>query len=390
MNANFHEAIHKLLKYIEVNEHAGYDPYDTLNSWIPFLSVGKFAANVATQLQKRNPVNIRPIIGVKKGLNPKGMGLFLKSYVVMYEIYGNENYFRLAKSIFEWLCNNFSRGFSGKCWGYNFDWATPSHITPAFTPSVVVTGHVVDGIYSYYLLTGSPQARDVIISSARYVSEDIPISTFPEGISLAYTHLSKGACYNASLLAAEILAKADLVQSENRYATIVDGSINYVLSKQKKSGEWWYSYDPTRDSERKQIDFHQGFVLNSLNILNSSGAIRRADVDNAISKGLRYYRDIQFRNNGQSLWRIPREWPVDIHNQSQGIITFSNLAEFDIEYNSFANVIASWTIQQMQDKRGFFYYRKYRLYTNKISYMRWSQAWMLLALVTLAKNNHDC
>ena len=37
----------------------------------------------------------------------------------------------------------------------------------------------------------------------------------------------------------------------------------------------------------------------------------------------------------------------------------------------------------MWDERGFFYYRVLRFGTIRTSYMRWSQAWMLLALATL-------
>jgi len=37
----------------------------------------------------------------------------------------------------------------------------------------------------------------------------------------------------------------------------------------------------------------------------------------------------------------------------------------------------------MWDDRGFFYYRVLRSFTIRTSYMRWSQAWMLLALSVL-------
>jgi len=40
-------------------------------------------------------------------------------------------------------------------------------------------------------------------------------------------------------------------------------------------------------------------------------------------------------------------------------------------------------MKHMWDERGFFYYRVLRLCTIRTSYMRWSQAWMLLALSTL-------
>ena len=40
----------------------------------------------------------------------------------------------------------------------------------------------------------------------------------------------------------------------------------------------------------------------------------------------------------------------------------------------------------MWDERGFFYYRVLRGLTIRTPYMRWSQAWMLFALITLAEN----
>jgi hypothetical protein len=43
----------------------------------------------------------------------------------------------------------------------------------------------------------------------------------------------------------------------------------------------------------------------------------------------------------------------------------------------------------MQDKEGYFYYQIYPLIINKIPYMRWGQAWMLLALSTLDYYSHN-
>jgi hypothetical protein len=44
-------------------------------------------------------------------------------------------------------------------------------------------------------------------------------------------------------------------------------------------------------------------------------------------------------------------------------------------------------MNHMWDDRGFFYYRVLRLFTIRTSYMRWSQAWMLLAIATLLKES---
>jgi hypothetical protein len=38
------------------------------------------------------------------------------------------------------------------------------------------------------------------------------------------------------------------------------------------------------------------------------------------------------------------------------------------------------------DERGFFYYRRLRFFTIRTSYMRWTQAWMFLALATILES----
>jgi hypothetical protein len=376
------ESLQLLIEYIERQNYRGYDPYDTLNSFIKFNALGKWIPAVATQVQKRNPVNIRPLLGIKEDFNPKGMGLFLKAYCNLYRISGDKNHLTRAKWIFEWLLTNYSHGYSGMAWGYNFPWASSNDCKEAFLPSVVVTSHVIDGIFAYYALTKDQRAQQSILSAAEYVSKDIPITQFDTGISFAYTHQSKGACYNASLHAAEILLKACLVEQKSPDERIAQAA-RFVLSRQKEDGSWYYSFDPENNTERKQIDFHQGFILVSLyNIQQQSGFLQK-EIAKAINRGLDFYKQEQFFPNGRSLWRLPQRWPVDIHNQSQGVITFSLLRDYHPDNLKFAKTIARWTIRNMQDKSGYFYYRKYPLLTNKIPYMRWSQAWMLLALAEL-------
>lgn len=65
-------AIKKLVNYIEKQNFKGYDPYDTLNSWFPFQRLGKWLAVLAIQFQKRNPINIRLLLGVKNLIALKG------------------------------------------------------------------------------------------------------------------------------------------------------------------------------------------------------------------------------------------------------------------------------------------------------------------------------
>jgi len=73
-------------------------------------------------------------------------------------------------------------------------------------------------------------------------------------------------------------------------------------------------------------------------------------------------------------------YPIDIHCCAQGITTCLKLAQYSEQSLPMAEKIASWTIENMQSEEGYFYYQKTRCYTNRIAYIRWSQAWMFYAL----------
>lgn len=213
--------------------------------------------------------------------------------------------------------------------------------------------------------------------------ESIPITRFENGVCLGYNPESENCCYNASLHAVYCLAVIDKLRSSKIHNQLIEDAINFVISKQKEDGVWYYSFNHRTESERKQIDFHQGFIIESIFDIKELLGYTFDSWENSITKGINYYRKEQFFDNGMSKWRLPKIYPVDIHNQSQGIITFSKLRSYHPSYFNFAKTIKEWTIENMQDKTGYFYYRKFRYYYNKIPYMRWSQSWMLLALITL-------
>ena len=131
---------------------------------------------------------------------------------------------------------------------------------------------------------------------------------------------------------------------------------------------------------------NESWVLESLYEINKYSEISGKVYEDSLQRGVQYYKNNQFLKDGRSLWRIPQKWPVDIHHQAQGIITFAKLKELDPDYLNWAEVIADWTIDNMQDDKGYFYYQKRKFFMNRIPYMRWGQAWMLLALVNLLNN----
>jgi len=377
------QSLEKLRNYIESEHFKGYDPYDTLNSHVPFYWLGKWGPILAIQSQKINPINIRQFFGIKKGYNPKAMGLFLHAYSILYAKTNKKEYLDKADYFFEWLKENYSNGYSGYCWGYNFDWASPAKYLEAYTPSIVVTGFISKGIFEYYQITKDKKAFDVLQSVCDFILNDIPITEMEKGICFSYTPIKIDCCYNASILGAEIFAKVYSINKDKKLLVYAQKAIDFIIDKEKDTGFWNYSIDLESGRERKQIDFHQGYILESLCEFIKYSGIYNEKYNNALEKGAIFYKNEQFFENGQSKWRLPKIYPIDIHNQSQGVITFSKLNNLYPGYLNFAKTILEWTIENMQDKIGYFYYQKNKFYLNKIPYMRWSQAWMMLALATL-------
>jgi hypothetical protein len=68
---------------------------------------------------------------------------------------------------------------------------------------------------------------------------------------------------------------------------------------------------------------------------------------------------------------------------AQSIITLLELADLNRGNIDLAKSVFSWAMQNMWDEHGYFHYQKFPYFTSKVSYMRWSQAWMFLALSSL-------
>lgn len=383
MEARIEKVLEQLILHIEKKEYKGYDPYDAMNMPLPWQIFGNRIPVVFIQLLKRLPVNIRPLLGIKPGHNPKAMGLFLHAFVILYRKTGKEEFLQKANFLFGWLFENISTGFKGSSWGYNFQWISPIRNLPAFTPSAVVTAFICRGVHAYYQVTQDPKARHILLTAAEFVSAELPKVHDNTGVCFSYTPMQKEVCYNASLLAAEILFYANSFLEAKSLNEQIAGAVNFVLSRQKEDGSWHYSQSRDLRSERRQIDFHQGFVLESIHILKECPALDKPQCENAIRKGLSFYHDQQFQNNGQAKYRLPKSYPVDIHHLAQGILTFTRLSEYDPSYASFSIQIAHWTLENMFSPRHYFYFRKYKYFTNKLNYMRWAQAWMVLALAEI-------
>src|SRR5690606_41825721 len=101
----------------------GYDPYDALNARFNFGNLGKWGPILAIQVQKRNPLNIRPRLGIERDFNPKAIGISRHAYSMLLENDPDEDTSKTAEHRFTWLVDHSTQGYSGYSWGSTFAWA---------------------------------------------------------------------------------------------------------------------------------------------------------------------------------------------------------------------------------------------------------------------------
>lgn len=377
-NIIFEQVLHDLRK----NRFAGYDPYDAL--------MGNFTPGPLSrywiQVGKRCPLNFRPLFAIRKTRNPKAIGIILEAFSRSYSVTRQRSLLPDMHRLFRWLLQNKSRGYSGACWGYPFHWFSADLLIRAHTPSVVATASIGKGIYQYYQITGNPHAAKSLASIREFILKKIPVYSDSSGICFSYTPLRRDCVFNASLLAAEALTLAGTMTGDEEALDKAAQATRFVLNKQKPDGHWNYSLNIENKYQRQQIDFHQGFILESLFSIRNHHPHRFTGLEDALESGYRFYTRQQFDANGRSKWRLPANWPVDIHHQAQGIITHALLGRDFAAAFKFAHTIANWTFDHLYDQKGCFYYQKWPFLTNKITYLRWAQAWMLKALSLL---QHD-
>lgn len=373
--------INALEKYLESEGYKGWDPYDVLNSKYDLLRFGKLPAAVFTQIQKRNPINIRQLLKIEKDFNSKAMGLFLSAYSKLYRITGKDKYKEKADWFFSWLKQNHSEGFKGLSWGYNFGWANPGKVVPRYSPNIVVTGFIAKGLFEYEKSFNSTEVVELTENIIAFIENHLEVTEDETGLCYSYTTIAKDKVYNASLQAGEIFAWYASKTNKDEYKRKALEIADFVVARQEKDGSWAYSENADGSERRKQLDFHQGYVIESLEfIAQHTNSIER--YSDSIKRGFDFYKEYLVLENGQSIYRYPTRFPTDIHNQAQAIITFSSFGSDEL-----AEKALDYTLNKMKSPIGFFYYKRYPFFAIKTPYIRWSQAWMFLAMATFLEQN---
>ncbi len=368
----------RLKTYIEKEKFKGYDPFDGLNSkffqTLPIVKENRFMRLAWIQLFKRNPINLRRLVAVPKEYNPKALGLFLTGYSNLYKKNPKQEYLEKIIFLADKLLKIQSKDYSGAAWGYNFDWQARAFFQPKNMPTVVATSFIVEALLSAYEIIRDEKYLKTAVSAQDFILKDLNRTYDKYGFfCFSYSPMYQTQVFNAGLLGVKTLS---LIYKYTKKKFLLDEAkkvLRFVANHQQKNGAWAYGTLPFH----QWIDnFHTGYNLEAIQIYQDISG------DNSFQEhlklGMDYYLNTFFTRKGQSKYYNNKLYPIDIHAPAQLLVTLKKMNKFD-ENKNLIDKVLSWTIDNMQDKKGYFYYQKKKYFTTEISYMRWANAWMFYA-----------
>jgi hypothetical protein len=367
----------KLLNYCRENQWAGYDPYDALNSKVlttlPFLD--KRLPRIAmTQALKRSPINIRPLLSIPKTQNPKALALFLSSLLRLSKL-GLLQQQETIGSLIDRLIALRSPGMEYWCWGYSFPWQTRRLIVPAASANLVCTVFVANALLDAYEELAEPRCLTMAASAAEYLLNEL---YWCDGQAAGFSYplpSLRNQVYNANFLAAALLCRVHRLTGNIGLLNPAMRATRWSVAAQDSGGSWNYG---AAASQRWIDNFHTGYNLCALRSISKDA--ETSEFDLPLQSGFAFYIGNFFREDGAAKYFHNRTYPIDIHAVAQSVITLLEMSDLNPDSALLAHSVLDWAMKHMWDERGFFYYRVLRLVTIRTSYMRWSQAWMLLAM----------
>jgi hypothetical protein len=382
----FQTAYDELFSWCKQNDFAGHDPFDALNSRLfratPLVQ-SRNARFIWSQIVKRSPSDLRALVRVPAERNAKGIALFALAQIANHRRIKTEESEKQAQEFLSGLLSMKLDGYNGAAWGYNFDWQSRNFFAPRDTPTIVPTAFAARALIEAVREFQGDEYLNAARSVCNFILQDLPRTVDNKTeLCFSYAPNSNTRIFNANLLAAEVLACVGKLTSEVELYEAAKRATQYVVNNQRPDGSWSYGTDP----KQSWIDnFHTAYVLFSLNRIIAATSFG-SEFQTSLERGYQYWKSNFFLAEGWPKYYHDDPYPADAHGAASAIITFLECVEFDKDALRLAQNVASWTIQNLRDSRGFFYYQRRRFYTVRKPYMRWTQAWMLYALARLLED----
>lgn len=378
---DFEHLSSQLENRVRSDGYKGYDPYDVLNSPLLNWTNMKWPEVIATQLNRRSPINFRPLLGIRKQLNPKSVGLLLSTYANYLTIYKDTPFQAFYKDkLYDFLEMARSTAFVAPDyigWGYNFDWRNRNFKLPKYSPTSVNTSFMIHGLLDAYAATGDKRFVEMAECGGFGLVKHFNLTELDgvEGVCISYSTFDHSMVHNANLLASAALGRLGTLTGSDQLLDRSQAHLTFSIGYFKE--DFSISYGVS-DMQSWVDSFHTGFVLEQLWQLQQCGLLPK-EHEEYLNGGLQFYKDSFFSDDGHPYYYAGKKGVVDIHSPAEAIRLLSLIGDD----RGLCERVLGWTVKHLYDtKRHYFWFRKTDINVNKINYMRWSQVWMLYALST--------
>jgi len=314
----------------------------------------------------------------------KGRGYMAWGYLNMLKLTGDHQYKDKAVRCLQWLAENKAPGFSQYSWGNHFPFSGRGVRLSKLEPIIVWSSLIGQAFLDAYEILEERKHLEIAISICDWIL-NLPRERTDSGACLSYVAYGQISIHNSNMLGAAMLARtARFAGGDRTLLEVAREAMRYSCSRQLPDGSWYYG----ESSKFRWIDnFHTGYNLDSVKCYIENTHDRCFEEN--LRRGFEYYRENFFEQNGRPKYYHNRLYPVDIQCASQAIDTLAYFSDYDDSSLGLALKVAEWTVENMHDKRGYFYYRELPGMKVKTPMMHWGQATMYKALVHLLRKMRE-
>ena len=371
-------SLSRAISWVIRHQYRGYEPADgNLSPLFVLTGAQIWPMRILQQVVLRAPFNIRPLLGIASHESAIGRGYMAWGYLLVYRVNGNEDLRRGAIDSLEWLMANHAAHFTEFCWGDPYEYATRSGRRPYGEPLLIWSSLIGLAFLDAYETLHEERFLNIAGSIGRWILR-LPREQTATGSCLSYVADRQSYIHNSNVMGGAFLARLASFSLNKEFLRVARAAMTYTCERQRADGSWYYA----EESKYHWIDnFHTGYNLSALQVYRT--AAKDESFDDCIEKGLRFYKDHFFEADGRPKYLHDKTYPVDIQCAAQAIETLASFGEYDSDCMTLAMKVATWTIDNMQDEDGHFYYRDIGWKKVKTPMLHWGQGTMIKALAIL-------